>query len=91
MFLAQANDLNNVTTKTGRDEIVEEKAGYEDIRSKLQDAATPDRFRELHLSLIKFGQEICTARNPKHHQCLLYNICPFPEKGILFDKQGNVE
>jgi GTP-binding protein HflX len=61
-------------------EIVESKANYEDIRSKLQDVATPDRYKELHLSLIKFGQEICTARNPKHHDCILKNICPFPEE-----------
>jgi GTP-binding protein HflX len=56
---------------------------------KFQDAATPDRFKELHLSLIKFGQEICTARNPKHHECVLKSICPFPEKGILLNKQDS--
>jgi GTP-binding protein HflX len=72
-------------------EIVNERAGYEDIRSKLQDAATPDRFRELHLSLIKFGQEVCTAKNPKHHECGLKNICPFPEKEVLKNKPDDIE
>ncbi len=61
-------------------EIVEPKAGYEAIRSAWQDAATPDRFRELHLALIRFGREQCTARNPKHDECILRNICPYPEK-----------
>ena len=61
-------------------ELVEEKAGYEDIRSAWQDAATPDRFKEIHLALIKFGREVCTARNPKHEDCILRNICPYPEK-----------
>ena len=61
-------------------EIVSQNADYETIRTTLQDAATPDRFRELHLSLIRFGKEICTARNPKHDECALRNICPYPEK-----------
>ena len=61
-------------------ELVEEKAGYEDIRSAWQDAATPDRFKELHVALINFGRKICTARNPKHDECILRNICPYPEK-----------
>jgi GTP-binding protein HflX len=61
-------------------EIVENNAGYEEVRTAFQDAATPDRFRELHLSLIKFGREICTARNPKHGECILRNICPYPDK-----------
>jgi endonuclease-3 len=61
-------------------EIVKKNAGYEEIRTAWQDAATPDRFRELHLSLIKFGREVCTARNPKHNQCVLRNICPYQEQ-----------
>ena len=61
-------------------ELVPQNANYEAIRSALQDAATPDRFLEVHLSLIKFGREICTARNPKHEECLLNDICPFYEK-----------
>ncbi len=61
-------------------ELVPQNANYEAIRSALQDAATPDRFLEVHLSLIKFGREICTARNPKHEECLMNDICPFYEK-----------
>lgn len=61
-------------------EIVPQNANYEAIRSALQDAATPDRFLEVHLSLIKFGREICIARNPKHEGCLMNDICPFYEK-----------
>ena len=61
-------------------ELVPQNAGYEAVRTAFQDAATPDRFRELHLSLIRFGREICTARNPKHDECVLRNICPYPDK-----------
>lgn len=71
-------------------EIVEKKADYEAIRSAWQDAATPDRFRELHLALIIFGRETCTARNPKHEDCILRNICPYPDK-IMEIKQDDEE
>jgi GTP-binding protein HflX len=70
-------------------EIVPQKANYETIRSALQDAATPDRFLEVHLSLIKFGKETCTARHPKHEECLMNDICPFYDK--LQMKQKRLE
>jgi GTP-binding protein HflX len=61
-------------------EIVPEKAGYEEIRSTLEDGSTPDRFREVHLSMIRFGRETCRARNPRCSECVLNDICPYPEK-----------
>jgi len=61
-------------------EIVPEKAGYEEIRSALEDGSTPDRFREVHLSMIRFGRETCRARNPRCSECVLNDICPYPEK-----------
>jgi GTP-binding protein HflX len=69
--------------------IVEADAGYEEIRSAWQDAATPDRFRELHLALIKFGREVCKARNPDHDICILRDICPYSEKHM--DENENDE
>jgi GTP-binding protein HflX len=60
--------------------IVPKNAKYEAIRTAFQDAATPDRFRDLHLTLIKHGREICTARNPKHSDCVLRDICLYPNK-----------
>jgi endonuclease III len=67
-------------------EIVPQNADYDTIRTAFQDAATPDRFRELHLALIKFGQEMCTARNPKHSECVLRNICPYPDRILETEK-----
>jgi GTP-binding protein HflX len=72
-------------------EIVQQNANYEVIRSALQDAATPDRFLEVHLSLIKFGRETCTARNPNHEECLMNDICPFYEKLLMTQKRLNKE
>jgi endonuclease-3 len=61
-------------------EVVPENADYEEIRTTLQDASTPELFKDVHLSMIKFGREICKAQNPKCLECLLNDICPYPEK-----------
>ncbi len=82
MFAANRNVIpvdRHIERVSKRLEIVPQKANYEKIRSALQDAATPDRFLEVHLSMIKFGREVCTARNPKHEECPLNDICPFYE------------
>ncbi len=92
MFAAGRNVIpvdTHIKRVSKRLELVPEKANYEAIRSALQDAATPDRFLEVHLSLIKFGREICTARNPKHEECLMNDICPFYEK--LLTTQNRLE
>jgi GTP-binding protein HflX len=61
-------------------EVVPENADYEEIRTTLQDASTPELFKDVHLSMIKFGRDICKAQNPKCLECLLNDICPYPEK-----------
>ncbi len=90
MFAADRNVIpvdTHIKRISKRLELVPEKANYEAIRSALQDAATPDRFLGVHLSLIKFGREICTARNPKHAECLMNDICPFYEKLLITQKR----
>jgi len=64
-------------------EIVPENAPYEDIRRVLEDASTPDRFREVHLSFIRFGRETCRAQRPKCSECILNSMCPYPKKAGL--------
>jgi endonuclease-3 len=61
-------------------EIVPGNASYEDIRRKLEDASTPDRYRDVHLSFIRFGREVCRAQRPLCGECTLNAICPYPEK-----------
>ncbi len=63
--------------------IVPQKAGYEEIRRALEDGSTPDRFRDVHLSMIRFGRETCRARKPLCIECELNDICPYPEKSGL--------
>src|SRR4030042_1107213 len=64
-------------------EIVPRNASYEDVRRVLEDASTPDRFREVHMSFIRFGRETCRAQRPKCGECTLNAICPYPKKAGL--------
>lgn len=61
-------------------EIVEPNGNYEEMRRILEDASIPERYKEVHLSMIRFGQEVCNARNPKCSECILVDICPYPSK-----------
>ncbi|MCK4702868.1 50S ribosome-binding GTPase, partial [Candidatus Bathyarchaeota archaeon] len=64
-------------------EIVPPKAGYEEVSRALEDGSTPDRFRDVHLSLIRFGRETCKAQRPRCSECVLKDMCPYPEKAGL--------
>lgn len=61
-------------------ELVPQNGNYEAVRRVFEDASTPDRFLEVHLSLIRFGRETCTARRPKCSDCVLNDLCPYPDK-----------
>jgi endonuclease III len=37
---------------------------------------------ELHLNLIKFGRQTCTAQKPRCYECGLYDLCNWKEKAI---------
>ena len=65
---------------TKRLELVPEKAGYEEVRQTLEAAAPPGRHVDVHVLLIRFGREICQARNPKCGECFLGDICPYPRR-----------
>ncbi len=79
--------IERVTKRLG---IVPQKAGYEEIRRTLEDGSTPDRFRDVHLSMIRFGRETCRARKPRCIECVLNDICPYPEKaGIDYSETEN--
>lgn len=68
---------------TKRLDLVENNAQYEDVRRVLEDAATPDRFRDVHLSMIRFGREICSKLKPRCYDCVLDDMCPYENKTII--------
>lgn len=54
-----------------------QKDGYEEIRAKLEAEVPPEKRLETHLTLIRFGREVCTARNPKCEQCPIRHLCSY--------------
>ena len=63
-------------------EIVPRNASYEDVRRTLDDASSPDRYRDVHLSFIRFGRQTCRARRPRCVECTLNPMCPYPDKTL---------
>jgi len=64
-------------------EMVQRNASYEDVRRALEDASSPERYRDVHLSLIRFGRQTCRARQPLCGECPLKVMCPYPDKTVL--------
>jgi endonuclease-3 len=38
--------------------------------------------RDGHFWLLQFGKQVCVARSPKCHACVLREICAYPAKGV---------
>ena len=48
------------------------------VRRELEQWVPSHRYVELTLSVIGFGQSICSARNPKCDMCPVRDSCPYP-------------
>lgn len=55
--------------------LVDEKAKYKEIRLALESFVPPNERALFHLALIKFGREICRARDPACSKCPLNSVC----------------
>jgi len=55
--------------------LVDEEADYEEVRLALESFVPPHERALFHLALIKFGREVCRARNPSCSQCPLSAYC----------------
>ncbi len=60
--------------------IVEEKAGYMDIKRKLEQLTPKSKRTYVHLLLIQFGRRYCRARNPKCRGCPIQEHCEWELK-----------
>ena len=56
--------------------IARKSAEYEETRLALENLVSPDRRVRMHLSLIRFGREICKAPRPLCPRCPLNRTCP---------------
>ena len=56
--------------------LVNDEAGYEEIRLRLESFVPPGERALFHLALIKFGRDVCRARDPLCGSCPLSDLCP---------------
>ena len=66
----------HVTRVSKRLGIVRRNARYEEIRLALERLVLPSRRVRMHLSLIRFGREVCKAPRPLCPKCLVNRTCP---------------
>jgi len=66
----------HVTRVSKRLGIVRKNARYEEIRLALERLVPANRRVAMHLSLIRFGREICKAPKPLCQKCLVNRTCP---------------
>ncbi len=55
--------------------LVDEKADYEGVRLALESFVPPHERALFHLALIKFGREVCRAKNPSCFECPFNASC----------------
>jgi len=54
-----------------------QKGGYEIVKTALEDKVPRGKRKFAHVALIKFGREICSARQPQHWKCPLTDVCTY--------------
>ncbi len=52
------------------------KAGYDEIQRNLERLIPPTDRHGAHLSIIRFGREVCNARKPRCPICPVNQVCP---------------
>jgi len=56
--------------------VVEDKGGYESIRSRLESLYKPEEYFAVHMLLIALGRRFCKALKPLCDLCPVKNLCP---------------
>jgi endonuclease-3 len=62
------------------------KAGYEEVRLRLEEFTPSGRRGEAHMLLIQHGRRYCRARDPLCGQCPVSDLCPI---GIRHSKRAS--
>jgi len=57
--------------------IVPQNGNYEIVKSALENGIPEGKRGYAHMAFIKFGREVCHARNPDHTACPLTDICDY--------------
>jgi endonuclease-3 len=70
----------HVTRVTRRLGLAGPRATPEQVQAIWEALVSPDRFFPLHLNLIRHGREVCKAPTPRCWQCVLHDLCDYPDK-----------
>lgn len=54
---------------------------YEEVRRAYEELVPPEKRREVHLCLIRFGRTVCLARRPRCPTCPVRAYCPYYQGG----------
>lgn len=65
--------ISRVSKRLG---VAGEKAGYEEVRAKLEANVPPEERVKTHIALIEFGRNVCKAVNPRCEICPVGDLCP---------------
>jgi len=68
--------------------LVPTKATAEQAHSLLEAMVPEDLVYQFHMLLIGHGRQICKAQRPRCFECPVVDLCPFPEKNLGVDGQG---
>lgn len=52
-------------------------ASFDEAHDELLRITDPDDAYEVHVSLIRHGRRVCSARNPRCEECPLLSLCPY--------------
>ncbi len=66
-----------VTKRLG---IVPENADHEAVHRILMENVPTGKKGSVHVDLIRFGREICTAQSPRHDRCFLIDVCDYARR-----------
>jgi endonuclease III len=57
--------------------IAPQSGNYEIVKSTLENGIPRGKRGYAHMAFIKFGREVCHARNPDHIACPLTDVCDY--------------
>ncbi len=69
--------VNRLSRRLG---FVPEKASLEEAERTLEAITPREKYCSFHVNLIRHGRAVCSARSPSCGECVLREICPYPDR-----------
>jgi len=66
--------------------LIDSRVSVEKAHALLQEQIAPSKIYQFHLHMIRHGRQVCHARRPCCHVCVLQDECPSPLRGQLAGK-----